>query len=70
MRDWNLRLVLGRIWGGENVTYRSWAVLPAPKPLERQFWRSRDIDLLESALETYVDGLARYAGIGAAEASA
>jgi DNA-binding SARP family transcriptional activator len=70
MRDWNLRLVLGRIWGAENVTYSSWAVLPAAKPLERQFWRARDVELLESPLEVYVDGLARYAGIGAAETSA
>jgi DNA-binding SARP family transcriptional activator len=70
MRDWNLRLVLGRIWGGSGVSYRSWAVQPAAKPLERQFWQSRDIDLLESPLESYVDGLARYAGIGTAEAPA
>ncbi len=51
MRDWNLRLVLGRIWGAEGVSYRSWAVQPDPKPLERQFWRARDIDLLEVPLE-------------------
>jgi DNA-binding SARP family transcriptional activator len=70
MRDWNLRLVLGRIWGAENVSYRSWAVQPAPKPLERQFWRARDIDLLESPLDDYVQGLARYTGVGVAEASA
>src|SRR5205814_8999974 len=31
MRDWNLRLVLGRIWGGEGISYRSWAVQPEAK---------------------------------------
>jgi hypothetical protein len=60
MRDWNLRLVLGRIWGAEGVSYRSWAVQPDPKPLERQFWRARDIDLLEVPLEDYVAALGRY----------
>jgi SIR2-like protein len=70
MCDWNLRLVLGRVWGGEEMSYRSWAVLPAPHPLERHFWRLRRVDLLESALDEYVEGLARYAGIDAAEATA
>ena len=60
MRDWNLRLVLGRIWGAEGVSYRSWAVQPDPKPLERQFWRARDIDLLEVPLDDYVGALGRY----------
>jgi DNA-binding SARP family transcriptional activator len=60
MRDWNLRLVLGRIWGGEGVSYRSWAVLPAAKPLERQFWRARDVDLLEVPFDDYFAALGRY----------
>jgi DNA-binding SARP family transcriptional activator len=63
MCDWNLRLVLGRIWGGEGVTYRSWAVQPEARPLERQFWRARDVDLLEVPLEEYVGALERYLGL-------
>ena len=69
MRDWNLRLVLGRIWGGDGVSYRSWAVQPDAQPLERQFWRARDVDLLEVPLDEYVDALGRYVG-STAEASA
>ena len=69
MRDWNLRLVLGRIWGAEGVAYRSWAVQPAPKPLERQFWRARDVDLLQVPLDDYAGALGRYLGL-AAEAAA
>ena len=64
MRDWNLRLVLGRIWGAEGVSYRSWAVQPDARPLERQFWRARDIDLLEVPLEEYVGALGRYLQLG------
>ena len=70
MLDWNLRLVLRRIWGGEDVSYRSWAVLPAARPLEHQFWRTRDVELLEMPLDRYVEGLGRYAGVGAAEVHA
>jgi DNA-binding SARP family transcriptional activator len=69
MRDWNLRLVLGRIWGAEGVSYRSWAVQPEAKPLERQFWRARDVDLLEVPLDDYAGALARYLGV-AKEAAA
>jgi DNA-binding SARP family transcriptional activator len=65
MREWSLRLVLDRISGGEPLSYRSWAVLPEARPLERQFWRSRDVDLLEQPLEAYVESLASYVGSGA-----
>ncbi|MDX6486880.1 MAG: hypothetical protein QOF43_2033 [Gaiellaceae bacterium] len=65
MREWNLRLVLDRISGGEPLAYRSWAVLSQRRPLERQFWRSRDIDLLEQPLEAYVESLAAHIGVEA-----
>jgi SIR2-like domain len=65
MREWNLRLVLDRMSGGEPLSYRSWAVVPEAWPLERQFWRSRDIDLLEQPLDDYVESLGRYVGVEA-----
>ena len=64
MREWNLRLILNRLWAGAPLNYRSWAVAPAPAPVEREFWRSRDVDLLEAPLEEYVGLLAQHAGIG------
>jgi DNA-binding SARP family transcriptional activator len=64
MREWSLRLVFARMAAGEPLAYRSWAVVPEARPLERQFWRARDVDLLELALEAYADGLARYVGLG------
>jgi hypothetical protein len=60
MADWNLRVVLNRLWGDQPLSYRSWAVQPAAKPLEREFWRRRDVDVLEAPLEAYAAGLARY----------
>jgi DNA-binding SARP family transcriptional activator len=65
MREWSLRLVLDRMWGGEAPAYRSWAVVPGVRPLERQFWRARDVDLLEQPLVDYASALGRYLGTGA-----
>ena len=57
-RDWNLRVVLNRLWGDDPLTYRSWAVQPEAKPLEREFWRRRDVEVLELPLDEYVELLA------------
>ena len=68
MREWSLRLVLDRICAGEPLAYRSWAVLPAARPLEQQLWRVRDVDLLELPLDEYAAALDRQLGaaVGAA----
>ncbi|MGZ4152777.1 MAG: SIR2 family protein, partial [Actinomycetota bacterium] len=58
VRDWTLRLVLGRIWGDEAVAYRSWAVHPRPGPAERELWRRLDVDLDVVPLDRYVLELA------------
>jgi hypothetical protein len=63
MADWNLRVILNRLWGDNPLSYRSWAVQPEPKPLEREFWRRRDVDVLEQPLDDYAEALARYAGL-------
>ena len=70
MRDWCLRLVLGRIWGDAPAAYRAWAVHPAPGSSERELWRRVDVDLVESALEPYIGALAAIAGLPALEVSA
>jgi hypothetical protein len=69
MREWNARLVLSRVWGDPAVTYRSWAVQCAPRPLEREFWRRREVDLIDSALEDYVDAIAARVGLETLEAA-
>ena len=62
MREWSLRLVFDRISAGEPLAYRSWAVLPEPEPLDGQFWRARDVDLLVQPLDEYVEALGRTLG--------
>jgi DNA-binding SARP family transcriptional activator len=60
MADWNLRVVLHRLWGDQPLSYRSWAVQPEPKPLEREFWRRRDVEVVELAFEEYAETLSRF----------
>ena len=59
MVDWNLRLVMHRVWGDRPVAYRSWAVDPEPTPLESAFWRRFEIDVLDVEPDAYVELLAR-----------
>jgi DNA-binding SARP family transcriptional activator/class 3 adenylate cyclase len=63
MEDWNLRLLLHRLWGDQPLSYRSWAVHAEAKPLEREFWRRRDVHVLEASFDDCVATLAHYAGL-------
>jgi DNA-binding SARP family transcriptional activator len=63
MADWNLRVILNRLWSDQPLSYRSWAVQPEAKPFEREFWRRRDVDVHELPLDQYVETLARHAGL-------
>ena len=64
MADWNLRVILNRLWSDQPLSYRSWAVQPDAKALEREFWRRRDVDVHELQLEQYVETLAVHTGLG------
>jgi hypothetical protein len=66
MVDWNLRVILSRLWADAALSYRSWAVQAEPNALEREFWRRRDVDVLEAPLGDYIEVLARHAGVGTA----
>jgi DNA-binding SARP family transcriptional activator len=59
MADWNLRLILNRIWGERPVGYRSWAVQCAPSPLAVAFWRRFDVSALDVEPTSYVELLER-----------
>jgi len=59
MADWNLRLILNRIWGERPVGYRSWAVQRSPSPLAQAFWRRFDVAPLDVDPRLYVELLER-----------
>jgi class 3 adenylate cyclase len=63
MRDWNLRVILNRIWGEQQLDLKSWAVQMPPTDastyeIEQTLWRHRgDVDLLYAPLNEYVGRL-------------
>jgi hypothetical protein len=59
MADWNLRLVLNRIWGERPVAYRSWAVQESPTPLAHAFWRRYEVTPVDVDPREYVELLER-----------
>jgi hypothetical protein len=65
MHDWNLRVILSRIWGAQQLDLKSWAVQRAPtdagaRRVEEALWRDRgDVDLLYVELKEYVTRLER-----------
>jgi len=59
LHDWNLRVVLRRVWGEQKLKYKSWAIQLNPQPIDREFWRKRDVDILDIPLEDYIAELNR-----------
>jgi SIR2-like domain len=59
LRDWNLRVILHRIWSERDLGYRSWAIQRAPDPLDEELWRRRDVDVYDVPLQAYVAELER-----------
>jgi hypothetical protein len=63
MRDWNLRVILSRIWGAQQLDLKSWAVQRAPatpgaREVEEALWRDRgDVDIQYVPLKEYAGRL-------------
>lgn len=54
--DWNLRVILHRIWGDAAVELNSnsWAIQLNPDDLEKESWSQRGVKLLDVQLEEYI----------------
>ena len=48
LRDWNLRVILHRLWGDDGLAYNSWAIQPSPEPIEERAWIRRGVELLDA----------------------
>lgn len=57
LRDWNLRVILRRLWGEQKRVYKSWAIQHRPARLDQEFWLKQDVDVLDVPLERYVEEL-------------
>ena len=57
LKDWNLQVILRRIWGGQRLATRaSWAVWN-PDPIEKLLWEKRGVEVIDARLEEYIAGL-------------
>jgi FAD/FMN-containing dehydrogenase len=61
LRDWNLRVILHRIWGEQALTYNSWAIQRRPTEVEKKAWNKRGVEILDVDLGAYVRNLGKYA---------
>ena len=57
--DWSLRVFLRRVWGGDRLTYRSWAVQQGAEHVASELWHERGVEVYDVSLETYAGELAR-----------
>lgn len=57
LRDWNLRVILHRIWGEQRLSFASWAVQLRPNPFDEAFWQQKDVRILDVPLEIFVSEL-------------
>jgi SIR2-like domain len=55
LRDWNLRVMLYRLWGEqEGKNFNSWAIQKNPDPIDRDSWKKRGVDILTASVEDFV----------------
>jgi hypothetical protein len=55
LRDWNLRVMLYRLWGAqEGNRYKCWAIQKNPDPVDEAAWKSRGVDILPISVEDFV----------------
>jgi hypothetical protein len=57
LKDWNLRVILNRLFEDAPVKWKYWAVQPNPDDIEERSWARRNVDLLDVRLETYISCL-------------
>jgi SIR2-like protein len=59
MQDWNLRVILHRIWGQQPLSYKSWAIQRNPNEIEQELWEARGVDVFDIPLVKYVTELSQ-----------
>ncbi len=56
--DMNLRLIINRLWEERKIGQKSWMIHQSkPGELDKEFWRNRNVQLLDSDLEKYLTEL-------------
>jgi len=58
LKDWNLRVILNRIWEEQELGWQFWAIQLQPDQVDQEFWHHRGVDILDLPLADYVAALA------------
>jgi len=59
LKDWNLRVILRRIWKDQALDWKSWAVKRDSDAIDEQFWKKRNVDIINADLQDYIASLSR-----------
>jgi len=54
IRDWSLRVFVKRIWDGQPLGAKSWAIQRSPGVVDRESWSQSRVELFTAPLEDYV----------------
>lgn len=57
LRDWNLRVIMYRLWGEEGYGYASWAIQRSAEDLDKELWAKRNVRIIEMQLDEYIANL-------------
>jgi hypothetical protein len=57
LRDWNLRVILRRIWLEQQRRKQSWAIQRDPEEFDKKFWIKKDVDIVDIDLGSYIEKL-------------
>lgn len=54
LRDWNLRVILRRIWREQKLDYKSWAIQLKTSLLDEKYWNSRGVEIINMDVGEYI----------------
>lgn len=60
IRDWRLRVFLKRIWSGEPLGAKSWAIQRSPGVIDRESWSQSRVELFAAPLDEYMTTLEQH----------
>ncbi len=68
LRDWNLRVILHRLFGERKLDTKSWSIQTPVDQVDEEFWNRRGVECIDMDLNDYLNGL--YARMGELSAAA
>jgi hypothetical protein len=57
LQDWNLRVILHKIWQEWPSRRAAWAIQHKALPLEKEFWSKRQLTIYEKTIDQLLDRL-------------